>query len=182
MNSFYTKEEIEKLGFKSIGKNVLISKNASFYGTHNMSLGSNVRIDDFCILSGKITIGSNVHISAYCALYGSFGIDMEDYTGISPRCTIFSASDDFSGNFLIGPMLPKDKTNVQGGKVYIKRFSQIGASSVVLPSVVINEGVAVGAMSLVNSDLEEWGIYVGVPAKRIKNRSRDMLMLMNDEK
>lgn len=182
MTSFYSKKELSELGFKLIGENVLISKKASFYGIQNMSLGSNVRIDDFCILSGKITIGSNVHISAYCALYGSFEIEMDDYTGLSPRCTIFSATDDFSGNFLVGPMLPKEKTNVMGGKVHIKKFTQIGASTVVLPSVTINEGVAVGAMSLVNRDLDGWGIYVGIPAKKIKNRSRDMLTLLHDEK
>jgi len=175
MNSFYTQEELPALGLKSIGENVLISRNAQFYGAENMVIGNNVRIDDFCILSGKITLGSYIHISAYCALYGAYGIEMEDYTGCSPRCTIFSASDDFSGDFLIGPMVEKLKTNVTGGKVLIKKFSQIGANSVILPDLVIGEGIAVGAMSLINKDLAEWGIYAGIPVKHIKERKRGLL-------
>ena len=55
MNSFYTKEELEKLGFKEIGDEVFISRNASIYGAANMSIGNHVRIDDFCILFNKRT-------------------------------------------------------------------------------------------------------------------------------
>ena len=178
MNSFYSIEELHSLGLKSFGENVFISRKASFYGIENMILGSNVRIDDFCILSGNIKLGSFVHISAYCALYGVNGIELEDYTGLSPRCTVYSASDDFSGDFLISPMVEKKFTNVTGGKVTIKSFSQIGASCVVMPSVTIEEGVAVGAMSLVLKDLSGWAIYVGIPAKKIKDRTKKLLNYM----
>ena len=44
---FLTEKEIKILNFKSIGKNVLISDKASIYGAENMSIGNNVRIDDF---------------------------------------------------------------------------------------------------------------------------------------
>lgn len=99
--SFYSTEELSELGFKHIGERCLISRYARFYGADKISIGDNVRIDDFCILSGEITIGSNVHISAYVALYGANGIVLEDCTGISPRSTIFSAMDDFSEIFLL---------------------------------------------------------------------------------
>ena len=95
MESFYTNNELAQIGFKSLGENILLSKKASIYGAKDISIGNNVRIDDFCILSGVINLGSNIHISAYCALYGAYGINMEDYTGLSPRCTVFSATDDF---------------------------------------------------------------------------------------
>ncbi|MDR0796834.1 MAG: acyltransferase, partial [Tannerella sp.] len=119
MTSFYTGKELEALGLKRYGKNVLISRKCSIYSAEKISIGDNVRIDDFCILSGDITLGSNIHIAAYCALYGAFGIEMEDYTGLSPRCTVFSATDDFSGDYLISPMVDMNKTNVTGGKVLI---------------------------------------------------------------
>ena len=56
MNNFYDAQELKEFGFAKVGINVLISRKASIYGAKNMSIGSNVRIDDFCILSGKITI------------------------------------------------------------------------------------------------------------------------------
>lgn len=173
--SFIDREDLESMGFKSIGKNVLISRFARFYNIEDIELGDNVRIDDFCLLSGKIKLGSYIHISAYSALYGRFGIEMDDYSGLSPRCTIFSATDDFSGDFLIGPMVDPKYTNVTGGPVCIGKYSQLGCGCIVLPNVIIAEGVAVGAMSLITHNLEAWKIYKGIPANYYKERSKKLL-------
>jgi acetyltransferase-like isoleucine patch superfamily enzyme len=181
-NSFYTIEELNQIGLKSIGENVMISRFAQLYGVDNMEIGNHVRIDDFCILSGNIKLGNYIHISAYCALYGKFGIEMEDYSGLSPRCTIFSASDDFSGNFMIGPMVNSKYTNVIGGKVHLKKYSQLGSNCVVLPKVIINEGVAVGAMSLIIKDLKAWKVYIGIPAKILNDRKKELINFDNDKK
>ena len=179
-NSFLNTEELTQIGFKSYGINVLISRRASFYSPETISLGNNVRIDDFCILSGDISIGSQVHISAYSALYGKFGIIMDDYTGLSPRCTIFSAMDDFSGEYLIGPMVDESKTHVTGGLVHIKKHTQIGAASILFPNITLDEGVAVGAMSLVNQNLEAWTIYAGIPVRKIKIRNNKLLTKLDE--
>lgn len=176
---FLTKEQLKALGLKSVGENVLISDKASIYSPELISIGSNVRIDDFCILSGNIVLRSYIHIAAYSALYGKFGIEMEDFTGLSPRCTVFSASDDFSGNFLISPMVPEICSNVTGGKVTIKRYSQIGAGVVLMPNITIEEGVAIGAMSYVKSNCEPWKIYAGNPLRVIKNREKKLLSLID---
>lgn len=173
--AFLSKEELIKLGLKSFGDNVLISDKASIYSPELISIGSHVRIDDFCILSGDITLGNYIHIGAYCGLYGKYGIVMEDYTGLSPRCTVFSASDDFSGNYLISPMVPHEFTNVTGGEVFIRKYSQIGSGCVILPQLVIEEGVAVGAISLINKSLSSWNIYAGIPVEKIKERSKELL-------
>jgi len=175
MNSFYTQEELSKLGLKAIGQNVFVSRFTQFYGIENIEIGNNVRIDDFCILSGNIKLGNNIHISAYTAIYGKFGVEMEDYSGLSPRCTVFSATDDFSGDYLIGPTVDSKFTNVNGGKVLIKKYSQIGSGCIILPDVTIGEGVAVGAMSLINKSLDEWVIYKGIPAKYSAKRSKNLL-------
>ncbi|WP_102407622.1 acyltransferase [Parabacteroides bouchesdurhonensis] len=170
-NSFYTQDEVLEIGFKSIGKNVCISKKTSFYNPENIEIGNNVRIDDFCILSGNIKIGSYVHISASTILYGKKGIVLSDFTGISARSIIYSEVDDFSGNYMIGPMCSAEYTNVTGGTVYLEKYVQIGASCVIMPNLRLKEGSAVGAMSFVNRDLESWTIYAGIPVKRIKGRS-----------
>ncbi|MFA6400493.1 MAG: acyltransferase [Salinivirgaceae bacterium] len=178
IDSFYTKSELKELGFKMIGDNVKISRFARFYSPNLISIGNNVRIDDFCLLSGDITLKNYIHISAFCALYGGGGIEMDDYSGLSPRCTLLSASDDFSGEFLIGPMVDVKYTNVTRGKITIKKYSQIGAGCVILPNITIEEGVAVGAMSLITSCLKEFSIYAGVPAKFMKPRKREMTNLL----
>jgi galactoside O-acetyltransferase len=166
--AFLKWDQLEQLGIK-YGTNVLISDKCSIYGT-DIEIGNNVRIDDFVILSGKIRLGNNIHIGAYCGLYGKFGIVMEDYTGLSPRCTIFSATDDFSGDHLISPMNPEEYCNVTGGEVRLEKFVQIGAGTVIMPNLTIREGAAIGAMSFVKEDVDEWQIRGGNPLRYIKQR------------
>lgn len=176
--SFYSEEELPQLGLKSYGKGVLISRNACFYGADRISIGDNVRIDDFCILCGDITIGSHIHIAPYCALYGQFGIVMEDYSGLSARVTIYSAIDDFSGEHAIGPMLDESKRKLEKGIVRIGKYAQIGAHCLVFPNLTIQEGAVVGALSLVTKDIPEWSIYVGIPAHKLKDRKKGLVKLI----
>jgi galactoside O-acetyltransferase len=176
-NSFYTIGELAKLQIKKIGMNVSISRKCSIYSPSSLIVGNNVRIDDFCILSGDISVGNYVHISAYCALYGSGGIIIGDFCGLSPRSTIFSRGDDFSGNYMISPMVPERLINPYSARVVLKNYSQLGTNTIVMPGVVCNEGSVTGAFSFVTEELEEWSINCGIPAKKIKNRERKPITL-----
>ena len=175
VTSFLSQEEIAEMGFKSSGRDVKISRFARFYSPEKIRIGDNVRIDDFCILSGDITLGSNIHISAYVALYGAKGIVMEDYSGVSPKSVIYSAMDDFSGDYLVGPIHPEGTTNVTGGVVRIGRFVQVGTNSVIFPNLTIGEGSVIGACSLVRKDVEPWSIYFGTPARKHGERKNTLL-------
>lgn len=177
-SSFYSENELKDIGFKSIGTNVLISRKTSIYSPGTIEIGNNVRIDDFVILSGNITIGNNVHISAYCGLYGGGQIKISDYSGCSARCTLISASDDFSGNYMVGSTIPDEFKNVTYGKIILEKYVQLGANTTVLPNVIIKEGATTGAMTLVNKDLDEWGIYVGIPSEKLRDRSKNMKELV----
>jgi acetyltransferase-like isoleucine patch superfamily enzyme len=171
-SSFYSENELRSIRFKSLGKNVKISRKSSIYDADKIIVGSNVRIDDFCILTGCIKIGSFIHISAYSALYGGAGIDIDDYSNISARVLIFSTSDDFSGMFMTGPILPDLLTGTDKKKVVIRKHVIIGAGTIILPGVEIKEGAAVGALSLIKKSLESWHIYAGIPCKVIRERRK----------
>jgi len=178
MSSFYSRKELEAINFKQVGNNVLLSRNASIYGSENMILGDNVRIDDFCILSGKITLGNYIHISAYTALYGgNEGIYIEDFVGISSRTCVYSTSDDYSGEAMTNPMVPDKYRKVESKPIHIGRHVIIGSTSVVFPGVNIAEGSSFGAFTLINKDSEPWSINVGIPFKKIKERKKDLLKL-----
>ncbi|MBU1105374.1 MAG: acyltransferase [Candidatus Riflebacteria bacterium] len=180
MSSFYSQEDLKNLGLGSVGSNVKISKIASIYSPQNVFVSDNVRIDDFCVLSGGsgISIGSFVHISAFVALYGGSGISIGNNCSISPFTAIFSESDDFSGNSLVSPWYPKDfKPGYNAGKVVLMDHSNVGSHCVIMPRVIIREGVAIGANSLVLNSCDEWSVYCGSPAKKIKERSKDLLRL-----
>ena len=178
--SFYSEAELKALGLASFGENVLISRYARIYGAAKISIGDHVRIDDFCILSGGggITIGSYVHIAPNVSLYGEAGIVLEDFCGISSRTVLYSATDDYSGESLTNPMIPKAfKPTFQAGKITLEKHVLIGTNSTILPGVELGRGAAVGAHSLVTKSCAPWGIYVGVPAKKIKERSKNILEL-----
>lgn len=180
MNSFLSREELDKIGFKSIGKNVLISDMVRIYSPELISIGNNVRIDDFSFLSGDITLGDNIHISPYCELRGGIydaGIVMKNYSGCSSRVTINAMTDDYSGKYMTNPTIPAEYTNVRRDKVVIYEYAIIGATCVILPGVEIGEGTAVGAMSMVTKSLPEWKICRGIPARVLKDRSKNLLLL-----
>lgn len=179
MNSnFYSEEELKTLGFKKYGMDVRISRKASIYGAEKMILGSHVRIDDFCILSGSIQIGNYIHVAAYSALYGgTCGIYIEDFANISSRVSIYAVSDDYSGFSMTNPMIPDSYKRLEQATVRIEKHVIIGSTSVVLPGVTLGIGSAFGSFSLIKNNSEAWSINGGIPAKKIKNREQKILEL-----
>lgn len=181
MTSFYSDEELKELGLKSYGSNVLISRNANFYGINNISVGNNIRIDDFCILSGCIEIGDNVHVAAFSALYGGEeGIFISDFANLSSRVSIYSVSDDYSGETMTNPTIPDEFKNVKSAPVYIGKHAIIGSTSVVLPGVKIAEGSSFGSFSFINRDSAPWSINAGIPFRKISDRSKNLLKLEDE--
>ncbi len=169
---------IESMGFASIGRNVLISDRASFYGAARISIGDNVRIDDFCVLSagaGGIAIGNYIHVAVYSSLIGRGRITLGDFCNISSRVSVYSSSDDYSGATMTNPMVPEEFTGVTHADVAIGRHVIVGSGSVVLPGVTLEDGVAIGALSLVRGDCRAFGIYAGTPARFVRERKRDLL-------
>lgn len=179
-SSFHSIEELKKIGFKSVGENVLVSRKAAIYMPEAISIGSNVRIDDFCVFTGGvgIEIGSYVHIANGVYLYGnSGGIVLEDFSGLSARVTIYGEGDDYSGEAMTNPMISIKYRKQKTGKVTLKRHVVIGANTTILAGVTIGEGCAVGAHSFVVKDCMPWKIYIGSPAKVLRERSKKVLEL-----
>lgn len=178
--AFYTVDELRRLGLAGFGNNVLISNKASIYNPSKVSIGSNVRIDDFCVLSageGGICIGNYIHIAVYSSLIGKGKIVLEDFCNLSSKVSIYSSNDDYSGEYMTNPMVPSKFTGVTHADVVISKHAIIGSGSVVLPGITLEEGVTVGALSLINKNCPAFGIYVGVPARRIGERKQRLLDL-----
>jgi len=177
--SFLTREELLAIGFASVGENVFISKNASFYSPEKITIGDNVRIDDFCILSGKINLGSFIHISAYSGIYAAAGVSVGDFVAISIKTTIVSVTENLSGEyFACGPVVPEEFRGVRSSPVTLEKHSFLGAHSLMLPGTTLQEGSAMGAYSLwLKGKTEPWKIYAGIPAKVIKCRSENVKLL-----
>lgn len=176
--AYLTSNQLKEMGFKSLGKNVKVSDKASIYNTEQIEIGDNSRIDDFCVISGKVSIGRNVHLAPMCLVAGGEkGIVFSDFSGLAYQAQVFTQSDDYSGSTLTNPTIPSKYKKEYKKSVFIGRHVIIGAGSIIFPGVNLAEGCSIGAMTLVTKSTEAWGIYVGNPARKVKDRKQDLLVL-----
>ena len=176
--AWLTDKQIRGMDFACVGSNVKLSDKGSYYNCKEIRLGSNVRVDDFCVLSagiGGIDIGNHIHIAVFSSIIGAGNITLRDFCNISSRVSIYSSNDDYSGAVMTNPTVPSEFTKVQHADVKVGRHVIIGSSSIVLPGVSLEEGVVIGALSLVKNNCKTFGIYAGVPAIYIGERKRDLL-------
>jgi acetyltransferase-like isoleucine patch superfamily enzyme len=176
--AFLKQEQLDAMGFQYLGKDVLISDKASIYNAGKICIGDHSRIDDFVILSpgSALEIGRYVHIGCYSSIIGHAPVRMEDYSGVSSKVSVFSSSDDYDGEYMTNPCIPKKYTRTKHFPVYIGKHVVIGAGSTILPGVHL-ENCAVGAMSLVTKSCKDLVILAGIPAKPVKERS-DMVFVL----
>lgn len=177
--SWLAPSELAALGLASVGIDVRISRFARIYGADRISVGDHVRIDDFCILSADepMRIGRNVHIAAYCGLFGAAGLELDDFSGLSSRVSIYTGSEDYSGASLTNPTVPAAYRHYDARAIRIGRHAIVGAGAVILPGASLGDGAAVGSLSLVVRPVAPWSIAVGTPARVVKPRSRELLQL-----
>ena len=122
-------------------------KQSHIYGPYkivepsNLKFGNSFSINDFVYInaSGGVILGHNVVLSAGSKILS---------TGLVFEKKIFKYKKD---------------------KVVIKDNVQLGAGAIVLPGVEICSNIIVGAGALVTKNLEEPGVYVGQPARKIKD-------------
>ena len=88
--TYFSNKKISTLGFKKTGSDIKISEKSSIYNHERIEIGDQSRIDDFCIISGKVKIGRNVHITPGCIIAGGDkGIFIEDFVTLSYGVKIF---------------------------------------------------------------------------------------------
>ena len=175
---YYTTPELRNFGFRSIGENVEIARNCIIIGLDKISIGDNVRIDGYTSIiatGGRVRLGNRIHIGGHCHLNAAKDLTFGDFSGLSQRVSIYTASDDYTGKALVGPCVPAWCRKVTAAPIELGRYAVVGSGSVLMPGGNIGEGSVVGALSMVTKPLEEWGVYFGIPAKRLKRRSRDLL-------
>lgn len=172
---YLSESALKEMNFKSLGRNVKISDKASIYDAERIEIGDFSRVDDFCVLSGKISIGRYCHVTPMCLIAGGEpGVEIKDFCGIAYGVKIFAQSDDYSGETMVSSLVPRKYKRERFASVLIERQVIIGTSSVILPGVTVAEGCAIGAMTLVVKSTEPWGMYVGSPARWLKARKKDL--------
>lgn len=177
---FYTPDELAALGLARVGTGVKLSRRAMLHGASRIAIGDYTRIDDFCLMSageGGIEIGRHSHLAVMCTLIGAAPIVVGDYCGISGKASVYSSSDDFGGEWMTNPTLPAEFTRVHSAPVRFGHHALVGAGGVVMPGTTFGEAAVLGSLGLAKGELQAFGIYGGVPAKLLRERSRRLLDL-----
>jgi galactoside O-acetyltransferase len=180
VDDFLTSAELQACGLSTIGPRTRVSRHALLLRPDRIEIGTDTRIDAFCVVSGSdggVRIGDHVHLSAHACILGREATVIEDFCTISVRCTILSSDDDYSGATLTNPTVPDRMRGARDAPVRICRHAIVGAGSVVLPGVTIGPSAAVGALTLVKEDVPELAIVAGAPMRRVGTRTREHLEL-----
>lgn len=179
--NFLSSDELRQIGFGEIGEDVLIASTCTIVGTERIFIGKNVRIDPYTIIivasNAKLTLGRNIHLGGMCHIAAACDVTLEDFAGLSQGVKLYSATDDYSGETLTNPTIPARFKSVHKAPITIGKHAIVGSGSVVLPGANLAEGTSVGALSLVTKPTLPWGIYAGAPARRLRDRSKNLLRL-----
>jgi dTDP-4-amino-4,6-dideoxy-D-glucose acyltransferase len=162
-----------------------IHPTAVIYGREHITFGRNVRIDAFTVITAcaqGMHFGDCVHIGAASVILGSSDrVSFGTGSGLSPRVTVFTATDDFTSGALVGACVPVDLRGLTIGPVVLEEHATVGCGAVILPGARLGRGAAVGAMTIVKHSIEPLAVVVGPSARTIKYRSAELLDKLDAE-
>jgi len=113
-----------------------------------------------------IHIGEHSTINRECYFENVANVTIGTYCGLSIGVMVVTS------NHSLGPPHARSVSDWRYESVTIEDGCWIGARATIMPGVTIGRGCVVGAGALVRDDCEPNGLYVGVPAKRIRELER----------
>ncbi len=143
-----------KSGMAACGKHVKIASGCEIKPLKNVTFGSNVEIGPralFWTTRANIIIGNHVIMGPHVTI-----ITGDHVTNIVGKY-IMDISDD---------MKPEDAD----ADIEIEDDVWIGCNVTILKGVHVGKGAIIAAGAVVTGNVDEFSIYAGVPAKKIKDR------------
>lgn len=160
--SWFSRNELEEVGFRRLGKNVLVDKKAVILNPHKISLGDYSRIDAYGILSpseGFVEIHRNCHVGSGTSLSGKYGLTLKCGSSLSAGTKVFSVTDDYTRGYLRNPTIEKGLRSEMGDEVNLGALSVVGSNSVLLPGSKVGIGSSVGALSKLSEKLPNFTVF-----------------------
>ena len=184
----YLRSKLYPALLADVGKNVVFGRGVTLRHPHKIRIGSNVIIDDNCVLDAKgetntgISIGDGVFIGRNTILYCKNGdIEIQSRVNIGANCEVYSKQRLVIGqgtliaayNYIMSggrydyrSAVPlADQSSYSDGPTLVGENCWIGAKGVVLDGVSIGDNTIVGAGAVVTKDIAANAIAMGIPAK-----------------
>lgn len=144
--------------------------------SEGVMLGNRFSLGDFSIVrasgsttfhSSGIRIGNNVSFGPYSNIGGGYGLDIGDDCVFGPYVSIHPEGHAFSDMHT-----PIRLQGIHGRGIKIGANNWFGAKTTVLDGAVIRSGCVFGTAAVaVSAVYADEAVYVGVPARKIRNRA-----------
>ncbi len=136
-----------------------LSKKAVLYGGFQIRSPWNIEVGDSVIGYGAL-------------LDGRSGIRIDDHVCLAVGVSIYTLQHDVNDEHFA--------VNQKGGSVEIEKYAWISSHTTVLPKVHVGEGCVLAAGGIATKNLEPYGVYAGIPARRISERNRCLHYTVGD--
>lgn len=161
---------------KRCGEGVIVYPTSKIAHPDSVEIGDYTRICDFVFIHPA---GGNIQIGRYCdfepmsQIWGTGNLIIGDFVDFGPGVTIMSQGYDYKTCGIMVGTVEQQHSKTIYTDLTIGDHVYFGANSTVLHTVKnIGEGALIGANTLVNKDLDPWGVYVGSPARKIGERPK----------
>lgn len=160
--------ELDLRGDIKIGNNLRLGRNVSIIVEKGSSLilGDNVFIGSGSYIKcygGKLIIGDNVSINAHAFINACGGVVIKSDTRIGAKFVCIASNHIFSDRTIL-----MRKQGISKKGIEIGSNNWLGANVKVLDGVKICDNSVIGAGAVVSKTIDKNGIYVGIPAKFLK--------------
>jgi galactoside O-acetyltransferase len=174
---------LRDIKFRESGKDIVIYDPVTLINAENMILRNHILISEYAYIAAGLGlhIGNFIHIATHTSISGGGFCVLEDFVGVCAGARLITGSEDITGRGIASPLVPDRFRPVIRSYVHCKRHSFVSTNVVVMPGVTLGEGSVVGSGSVVIGDLEPWGIYIGSPAKRVKDRPKEKVLQFEEE-
>lgn len=157
---------------KKLGEGATVYPMAKIVHPEVVKIGDHSAIDDFVFINGGqgVCIGKHVHLASFVSVIGGGRFEADDYSAISCGSRIVTGTNLMDGH--MSASAPRELQSLEIGSVVLERDAFVGSNCVIHPNIRMGKGSVLGSNSLLLEDTEPWGIYVGSPAKKIRERAR----------
>jgi UDP-2-acetamido-3-amino-2,3-dideoxy-glucuronate N-acetyltransferase len=118
-------------------------------------IGDNCSFGQNCVVGPNVKVGNGVKVQNNVSIYE--GVEIEDDVFLGPSMVFTN---------VINPRAFIDRKN-EYKKTLVKKGATIGANSTIICGVTIGEYAFIGAGAVVNKDVPDYALMVGVPARQI---------------
>ena len=133
-----------------------VGNTVEFYPTTYISLGDGAE--------AFLEVGHTTHFAPGCVLYGGGGLKIGNYCNIAAHVVFATVQHD--DNVVEVPMAQ----TALAGPITLEDDVWIAANSTITMNTRIANGCVIGANAVLTRDTEPMGVYVGVPARRLRTR------------